>query len=182
MKKNGSQGISVLLLINCLLFYTLLPLEGQITSGEKNTGVNLIPEEENLNVLNQWLRWNNPGSLLINYLNNNAIACYDARDREIAKLTSEDDWLSRQKFVREKLIGSIGPFPEKTPLSPRVMGVIRQDGYRIEKIIYESLPGFYVTGCLYIPEKLKGKAPAVLNVIGHNQEAFRAPLYHSICH
>ncbi len=42
------------------------------------------------------------------------------------------------------------------------------------------MPGYYVTGCLYVPDKIESKAPAILNVIGHNQEAFRADLYQVI--
>ena len=142
----------------------------------------IVPEkdEENLDVFQQWLRWNNPGSLLINYLTDQALVYYKLRDREIARLKSESDWRNRQKVVRDKLVEIIGPFPEKTPLNPRITGIIKGDGYRIEKIIYESFQGFYVTGCLYIPEKIKGKTPAILNVIGHNQEAFRNELYQVI--
>ena len=57
-----------------------------------------------------------------------------------------------------------------------ITGVIKKEGYRIEKIVFESFPGFYVTGCLFIPAKIKGKAAAILNVIGHEQESFRAEL------
>src|SRR4030095_7608202 len=42
------------------------------------------------------------------------------------------------------------------------------------------MPGCDVTGCLYIPDKLKKKVPAILNVIGHNQDAFRMELYQLI--
>lgn len=144
--------------------------------------IRIVPEkdEENLEVFQQWLRWNNPGSLLINYLTDQALVYYKLRDREIARLKSESDWRNRQKYVRNKLIDIIGPFPEKTPLNPRITGIIKRDGYRIEKIIYESFQGFYVTGCLYIPERITGKTPAILNVIGHNQEAFRNELYQVI--
>ncbi len=137
-------------------------------------------DEENLNVFQQWLRWNNPGSLLINYLGNQAFEYYDMRDKEIDKLRTSDDWLSRQMLVKQKLMGFMGSLPEKGPLNPRITGIIRKDGYRIEKIVFESFPGFYVTGCLYVPEKIKKNAPAILNVIGHNQEAFRNPLYQVI--
>jgi cephalosporin-C deacetylase-like acetyl esterase len=176
MKSSLQKGISLLLLINCLSLF-LLPLNSQENSEEKNVKVNLVPEEENLNVLDQWIRWNNPGSFLINHLNKKAKDLYSIRHAEIAGLNSAQDWLKRQEIVREKLIESIGLLPGKTPLNPVITGIIRQDGFRIEKVIFESFPGFYVTGCLYVPEKLKGKAPAVLNVIGHNQEAFRADLY-----
>ena len=68
----------------------------------------------------------------------------------------------------------VGPFPERTPLNLQITGTLKKDGYRVDKIVYESMPGYYVTGCLYVPDGITGKAPAVLNVIGHNQEAFRA--------
>jgi dienelactone hydrolase len=140
----------------------------------------LIEEEENLNVFQQWIRWNNPGSLLMHYLINEAFVYYKIRDEEIAKLKTKDDWLKRQEWVKGKLSEIVGPFPEKTPLNPKITGILKKDGYRVEKIIYESMPGLYVTGCLFIPDGIKGKVPAVLNVIGHNQEAFRAELYQII--
>ena len=45
----------------------------------------------------------------------------------------------------------------------------QKKGYKIEKIVYESIPGFFFTGCLFIPDGRKGKAPAILNVIGHTE-------------
>ncbi len=165
----------LLLLITILLSYNII-LKSQVINPEINKKVNLKPEEENLNVLDHWIRWNNPGSLLINFFNRKAHGLYSKRTCEIEKLQSEDDWMRRQKEVREKLMVSIGGFPQKTPLNPKITGIIRQDGFRIEKVVFESFPGFYVTGCLYIPEKLRAKAPAILNVIGHEQESFRSDL------
>ncbi|MBS0001013.1 MAG: acetylxylan esterase [Cyclobacteriaceae bacterium] len=140
-------------------------------------------EEEDLNVFWKWLRWNNPGSFLTDYMISQADFYYDQRDKEISRLKTSEDWLKRQANARAKLQELIGPFPEKTELNPRITGVIQKEGYRIEKIIYESSPGFYVTGCLFVPEDhgtgpgKAGKAPAILNLIGHNQESFRAELY-----
>lgn len=147
---------------------------------QKNLSIALPPDEENLSVFQQWIRWNNPGSLLINHLIKQAMVYYEIRDKEIAKLKTRSEWMKRQAFVKDKLMEIVGPFPEKTPLNPKITGTIKKDGYRIDKIVYESMPGFYVTGCLYVPEGIKGRVPAILNVIGHNQEAFRAPLYQVI--
>jgi cephalosporin-C deacetylase-like acetyl esterase len=133
-------------------------------------------EVENLSVFQQWIRWNNGGSLLMNHLIKQASAFYDERDREIAALDKENAWRDRQKIVRSKLLDIFGPFPERTPLHPVITGTIKKDGYRIEKIVYESRPGFYVTGCLFIPVGIKGKGPVVVNFIGHEQESFRAEL------
>jgi dienelactone hydrolase len=133
-------------------------------------------DPENLNVFQQWIRWNNGGSLLMNHLIGQAFDLYAQRDEEIAKLKTQGDWVNRQKIVKKKLLEIIGPFPQKTDLRAVVTGIIKKDGYRIEKIVYESRPGFYVTGCLFVPAKIKSKAPAVLNLIGHEQESFRAVL------
>jgi cephalosporin-C deacetylase-like acetyl esterase len=170
------QKYSFLILLICL-FFTPVRTNAQLQAVEKNAGVALKPDEENLNVFQQWIRWNNPGTLLLDHLISQAMDLYEIRDREIAKLVTKSQWMKRQAFVKDKLLELVGPFPEKTPLNPKVTGIIRRDGYRIEKIIYESMPGFYVTGCLYIPEGIRGRVPAILNVIGHNQDAFRAPLY-----
>jgi cephalosporin-C deacetylase-like acetyl esterase len=134
------------------------------------------PEEENLNVLHQWLRWNDPGSLLIGHLNRKAFDMYDLRDREIAGLQSRADWIRRQDLVRKKLAEIVGPFPEKSALNPTITGTIERQGFRIEKMIYESWPGHYVTACLYLPDPLPSRVPGVLNLIGHEQESFRAEL------
>lgn len=58
---------------------------------------------------------------------------------------------------------------ERPPLNTHVTGTIQRDGYRVEKLFYESLPGLYVPANLYIPDHIKGPAPAVLYVCGHAQ-------------
>ena len=165
-----------MILLLCLPF-TTAKIIAQEKIVDSNPAIALVPEEENLDVFQQWLTWNNPGSLLLDHLTRQAMDYYDIRDREIKLLKTKSDWLKRQALVKNKLMDLVGPFPDKTPLNPRITGTLKREGYRIEKLIYESMPGFYVTGCLYVPDNIKGKAPAILNVIGHNQEAFRAPLY-----
>ena len=137
-------------------------------------------EEENLNVFRQWIKWNNPGSMSLNHLTRQAEVYYHTRDKQISRLRTKSDWQKRQQFVKDKLKEIIGPFPKKEALNPEITGIIQKEGYRIEKIIYESVPGFYETGCLYIPDNLKGKAPAILNVFGHDQASFREEYYQVI--
>jgi dienelactone hydrolase len=60
--------------------------------------------------------------------------------------------------------------PARTPLHPQVTGTIQLPGYRIEKVIYESLPGHHVTGNLYIPSG-SGPFPATLFFCGHEPES-----------
>ena len=137
-------------------------------------------EEENLNVFNHWIKWNNPGSFALNHLTRQAEEYYKTRDNEITRLKTKSDWLKRQQVVKNKLKELIGAFPRKEALNPEITGVIQKEGYRIEKIIYEPIPGYYETGCLYIPDKINGKAPAILNVFGHDQASFREEYYQVI--
>ena len=58
------------------------------------------------------------------------------------------------------------PLPDKTPLAPVVFGEIAHDDYRVAKVYFESLPGFFVTGNLYRPIGA-GPFPAILSPHGH---------------
>ena len=85
------------LLVCCILF-SGKDLYSQSKPAPRNVDYTLKQEEENLNVFQQWIRWNNPGSLLINYLTKQANDYYEIRDGEIAKLKTRNDWLGRQKM------------------------------------------------------------------------------------
>jgi len=155
----------------------VISLSAQSTLPKVNIAVDQKPPEpENLNVFQDWIRWNNPGSLRTHFLNSLATKYYEVRDKEIVQLHTKKGWKDRQEKMKGKLLEAIGPFPKKTPLNPKVTGVVTKDGYRIEKIVFESWPGFYVTGCLFIPAGNNGKTPAVLNVIGHEQESYHKAL------
>jgi len=66
-----------------------------------------------------------------------------------------------------ELIGGLPQF--RTPLNARVTGVVERPGYRVEKLIFDSLPGFHVTANLYVPLGKPGPFPAVLGTAGHSQ-------------
>ena len=82
-------------------------------------------------------------------------------------------WKPRQEFVRRQLLVSQGlwPMPTKTPLNAVIHGKIDQGEYTIEKVYFESAPGFFVTGNLYRPKNVTGKAPAVIFPHGHWKDA-----------
>jgi len=90
-----------------------------------------------------------------------------ARDKLLASLKTPEDWKRHIKKIRDFMVQSTGPFPERTPLNPRITGRIEHVDYRVEKILLESRPNFYVSGNLYLPISFEGPRPAVLNVIGH---------------
>ena len=137
-------------------------------------------EEENLNVFHHWLRWSNPGSVSVNHLLHLTDSLYSRRSNKIAALKTRRDWQARQQSVKMILKEIFGPFPSKESLNTEITGIIRKQGYRIEKVIFEPVPGYYAAGCLYIPDDIKGKAPAILNVIGHDQVAYKEEYYQVI--
>ena len=102
----------------------------------------------------------------------NAIAQHDLQQRAqaIAAIHTVAQAEQRKQFVRKELLDDLGGLPDyHGPLNPKITGEIRTDSYTIEKVIYESLPGFYITANLYRPN-LPGRYPAVLLQSGHTQE------------
>ena len=82
-----------------------------------------------------------------------------------------DDWKRRRPEVRRQFLDMLGldPLPARTPLNARVTGSFERPGYRVENIVFESLPKLYVTGNLYLPAAKPGagRAPAIVYVSGH---------------
>jgi len=94
----------------------------------------------------------------------------DQRERAIAEIRDKAGADRRREFVRGKLLELLGGLPTYAgPLNARSTGQIQSDGYSIEKIIFESLPGFHVTGNLYRPNQ-PGRYPGVLIPVGHTQD------------
>ena len=105
---------------------------------------------------------------LPNYLSSLARAAYEKRNRAIAALTTPDAIHKRQRWATETLWSLIGGQPERTPLNARVTGTLEREGYRLEKVVYESRPGVFVTANLYIPTTAKPPYPGVLFQMGHS--------------
>jgi hypothetical protein len=84
-------------------------------------------------------------------------------------ITTPEAWEGRAKQIRSQILRGTGlePFPEKCPLNP-IFGEKRTfDGYQVENVAFESLPGVYVTGSLYSPTKVKGMPAGILSPHGH---------------
>ncbi len=83
------------------------------------------------------------------------------------------EWEKRSEEVRLRILVSQGLFPQptKTPLNAVVHGCIEMEDYTIEKVFFESMPGFFVTGNLYRPRGKAGPFPAVLCAHGHWADA-----------
>ncbi len=95
----------------------------------------------------------------------------------LAQIQSKEQVANRTATVRSQLWELLGGRPEETPLNPRVTGTIERNGYRIEKLIFESMPQIYVTANLYIPTAGKPPFPAILAPLGHTANGKAAMRY-----
>jgi dienelactone hydrolase len=97
----------------------------------------------------------------------------EARIEGWRKIHTEAELQQLQAKLREKLLEMLGGLPNtRTPLRPQITGQIQMKGYRIEKLIFESMPGIYVTALVYVPDSSHGdgaasKHPAILVAAGH---------------
>ncbi|HZH73127.1 MAG TPA: acetylxylan esterase, partial [Mariniphaga sp.] len=87
-------------------------------------------------------------------------------------------WKQRQEEVRKNLSSYFGEFPEKTPLNAKITGKIEHEKYTIEKVIFESQPGFFVTANLYVPKNRKFPVPGVVFPLGHSDIGKSRDNYH----
>ena len=109
-----------------------------------------------------------------------SIRAYMAREarrithRVLADYTDAAAWRRlvperRRQFLEMMGLESLAPIAARTPLNAKVTGVVERQGYRIEKLYYQSLPKLYVTANLYVPNNLTSRAPGVLYVCGHSE-------------
>ncbi len=94
-------------------------------------------------------------------------------------LRTKSDAEAYVREVRSKIQTCFGPWPAKTPLNPRTTGTLERDAYTIEKVIFESRPGFPVTANLYVPKNKKFPMPAVIGTCGHGDPGKGTPIYQS---
>src|SRR5436309_15446357 len=73
------------------------------------------------------------------------------------------DWKARRALLRRRLMYMLGldPLPKRTPLHVRITGTLERPNYRIEKLVFQSLPGLYVTGNFYVPRHASGRHPTI---------------------
>jgi len=121
-----------------------------------------------------------PRKMLYGYLQAECGKAFDARRKAVAELKTPEDLKKRQELLRTKFIQALGGLPERTPLRPKVVGTLQGEGFRVEKVIYESRPDHHVTANFYIPEG-KGPFPGVLVPCGHSDNGKASEAYQRAC-
>lgn len=89
--------------------------------------------------------------------------------KTLADIQTLADWEARRPELRRKLFEMLGldPLPPRTELHPVTTGKIEHEEFTVEKLYFQSSPGLYVTGNLYLPKNATGPLPTVLYVCGH---------------
>ena len=105
------------------------------------------------------------------YLKARADQLLTQRRQVVNNIASLQDLKKRQQAWRDQMWSDLGGQPERTPLNAKTVGVLDRGDYRVEKVIFESRPRFYVTANLYLPKQGKAPYPAILYPLGHEEGA-----------
>ncbi len=132
-----------------------------------------VSAEEDLRVLPEKIDGVAADKIMGHYLRKQAAQQFENWKREYEQRKTTEQVTEYQKRLRARFIEVLGGFPDRTPLNPQVTGIVRRDGYHMEKIIFESQPKHYVTAALFLPDanKHKGPYPGVLIPCGHAMNA-----------
>ncbi|MCL4177899.1 MAG: acetylxylan esterase [Verrucomicrobia bacterium] len=100
--------------------------------------------------------------------------------RCLNEVDSLASWQGRRAELRRQLLEMLGldPLPVRTPLKFEITGRLERAGYAIEKVVYQSLPGLYVTGSFYVPHGNPGPRPTILYVCGHSADPLGAKVHY----
>lgn len=127
-----------------------------------------------------WMKYQNLNHAWYRHVHQLADHYLDQRAEAVRKCNTQEAMLQRIEKLKEQFLASIGGLPEKTPLKPQIVGRLDRKSFTVEKLLYQSLPGYYVTACLYLPKVRQKPAPAVIYCSGHAGQAFRSPTYQGV--
>lgn len=137
--------------------------------------------QEDLKVLQKnWVHFSDAPNSLYKHFAGQAYQMLEERKNKVSGLNTVEDWENYQQFIKKQLNAVIGPFPEKTPLNAQILGTVKKKEYRVEHLVFESQPKFYVSASLYIPQGISGKSPVIIYCSGHTLEGYRSKTYQHV--
>jgi dienelactone hydrolase len=105
-------------------------------------------------------------------------------ERCLADVKTLDDWQKQRVELRRQLLEMLGldPLPARTPLRAQITGQLKRDAYRIEKLVFQSMPGLYVTGNFFVPggrgSTRAASLPTILYLCGHSPHPLGAKFHY----
>jgi dienelactone hydrolase len=127
------------------------------------------------------LSYRNYPRCLPDYLRRLAAAAVTKREAALGLLTTRDAIHRRQKWARATLLDLIGGLPERTDLNARTLDATEYEDYRLERLVYESRPKYFISALLYIPRKGRAPFPGVLFQLGHSANGKSYDSYQCAC-
>lgn len=121
-----------------------------------------------------------PDKMIESYLRQKMVEAFDRRIETFEMIKTPEDCAAHQQKIRDFFVQQLGGWPERTPLNARVVDKQDRGLFRLEKVIYESRPKFYVTALMFLP-KSKPPYPAVLVPCGHDPNGKAAEAYQRAC-
>lgn len=108
--------------------------------------------------------------------------CFKRAEAVRASINTKEQLLEYSEKMRSSFIEDLGgiPYDKSLPLNSKTVGVIEEEGLKIEKIIFESRPNVYVTANLYIPKNRKDPCGAVLFQVGHAESGKSSAQYQRV--
>jgi dienelactone hydrolase len=128
-----------------------------------------------------WAPFREYAGCLPDYLRTLAADAYARRKARIAALNTPAAIRAYQGWARETFVRLAGGLPERTPLNARTIGAFERARYRVEKLVYESRPGFFVPANLYLPKDGSPPFPGVLFQMGHSANGKAYDFYQRCC-
>ena len=119
------------------------------------------------------------GMSLPTQLRRDCYAALEQRKAAAEKLKTADDVRVWVQLRGEFFLRQLGSLPARTPLNAQIVGTLQGEGYRVEKILFESQPRHHVTGNLYLPETAP-PYPAVIIPCGHSYTGKAAEGYQRV--
>ncbi len=145
-------------------------------------GMLLLPQQgkaqkefDGLHGTHNWIGFSDaPNTSVSSYCRSGSTVFWKSAPNGLLPFRTPDQWKQQQQWIRKKLQEVTGAFPAKTPLNANITGRVVKEDFIIENMLYESQPGYFVTAALFVPSKLKTKAPAIIYCSGHSNTGYRS--------
>ncbi len=137
-------------------------------------GSTAVHAQKEFDATQRWMQLSDAPNSLYHHIAGQAFNLLNKRTSEIAALNTLPQWQQRKLWIHKTLSRVVGPLPAKTPMNVRIIRTFEKDGYKVEHIVYESQPGYYVTSTLFLPGKSAGQGPAIIYCSGHSATGYRS--------
>lgn len=123
-----------------------------------------------------------PGRMVHEHILAVASQCFERNDLKRREIRTADDVEQLSRYVRDTFVSLIGGLPQEgSPLFAQTVGAIDRGTYKVEKILFSSLPGFLVTANLYLPKGRSWPVPGILVPCGHSANGKAYDEYQQLC-